>query len=176
MGMWQNCQKTLPISHYQGNVTSESMVSPRSLAVADSTYKFERVRGMPVSDEELLSDLRSVASRLDKKTVGQKEYRQIGKYDDTTASSRFGTWNNALRAAGLTVSNEVNISDDRLYENVLALWQHYGRQPRRGEVASPPSTISQGPYRRRFGSWTASLEAFVNSTLSDQNTCVRTCG
>jgi hypothetical protein len=84
--------------------------------MANSPYKFVRVRGMPVSDEQLLSDLRSVATRLGKETVGQKEYRQIGRYDDTTASSRFGSWNNALRAAGLTVSNEVKISDDRLFE------------------------------------------------------------
>ena len=45
---------------------------------------------------------------------------------------------------------------------VLVLWQHRGRQPRRSELSSPPSAISQTPYSRRFGSWTASLEAFVS--------------
>lgn len=124
-------------------------------------YHIERVSGMPVTDGELLTDLRSVAANLGKKTVGQKEYRQLGKYDDSTASNRFGSWNKALLAAGLAVSNEVNISDDRLFENLLALWQHYGRQPRRAELAQAPSTISQGPYSRRFGSWSAALAAFV---------------
>jgi hypothetical protein len=123
--------------------------------VAEGNYRVERVRGMPVSDDQLLSDLRSVARQLGKSTVGQKDYREGGKYDDTTVVRRFGSWNNALRAAGLTVSNEVDIPDDRLFENLLALWQHYGRQPRRLELASPPSTISQSPYARRFGSWTA---------------------
>ena len=116
---------------------------------------------MAVSDEELLADLRAVAARLGKETVGLKEYRKVGKYDDTTASNRFGSWNKALRAAGLTVSNEVDISDDRLFENLLVLWQHYGRQPRRAELAKPPSTISQTPYSRRFGSWSAALATFV---------------
>lgn len=117
---------------------------------------------MAVSDEELLADLRAVALSLGKETVGQKEYRRVGKYDDTTASDRFGSWNKALRAARLTVSNDIDISDDRLFENLLVLWQHYGRQPRRSELAQQPSTISQTPYSRRFGSWSAALEAFVH--------------
>jgi hypothetical protein len=117
---------------------------------------------MPVSDSELIDDLRSVATRLAKRTVGQKEYREAGKYDDTTLSRRFGSWNDALRVAGLSLSNEVDISDERLFENILALWQHYGRQPRRGELAQTPSSISQSPYRRRFGSWSAALSAFVD--------------
>jgi 5-methylcytosine-specific restriction endonuclease McrA len=51
--------------------------------------------------------------------------------------------------------------DERLFENLLALWQYYGRQPRRSELSQEPSTVSQSPYNRRFGSWSASLEAFV---------------
>jgi hypothetical protein len=74
---------------------------------------------------------------------------------------RFGSWNKALLAAGLALSNEVNISDERLFENVLILWQHFARQPRRRELAAAPSLISQSPYNRRFGSWTAALEAFT---------------
>ncbi len=116
---------------------------------------------MPVSNEQLLADLRAAAVSLQKTTVGQKEYRRLGIYDDTTVSNRFGTWNNALRAAGLDVSNEVGLSDDRLFENVLTLWTHYGRQPRRSEHAQVPSVVSQSPYLRRFGSWSAALKAFV---------------
>jgi len=124
-------------------------------------FEIKRVSGMPVSDEELLADLRAVAVSLGRNTVGMKDYRRLGKYDDTTASSRFGTWNKALRAAGLELSNEVGLSEERLFENILTLWTHYGRQPRRSELARPPSKVSQSPYLRRFGSWGAALEAFV---------------
>ena len=124
-------------------------------------FELKRASGMAVSDEELLADLRSTAGLIGKGTVGLKEYRELGKYDDTTVSRRFGTWNNALQVAGLTLSNEVNISDERLFENLLSLWQHYGRQPRRSELAKSPSEISQTPYSRRFGSWSAALESFV---------------
>ena len=125
-------------------------------------FALSRVSGMPVSNDDLLADLRRVASSNGKDTVGQVEYRSVGKYDDTTVSDRFGSWNKALDAAGLSISNEVNISDDRLFENILTLWQHYGRQPRRSELAKSPSAISQSPYKRRFASWTAALSAFVH--------------
>lgn len=124
-------------------------------------FKLARVSGQPVSDAELLADLRRVAEMLGTSTVSMPKYRELGKFDDSNLAKRFGTWNSALSKAGLTISNEVNISDDRLFENILTLWQHYGRQPRRSELAKPPSSISQGPYKRRFSSWTASLEAFV---------------
>ena len=131
-------------------------------------YEIHRVSGLAVSDAELLEDLKRVATQLGKNTVGQKEYRQIGMYDDSTATRRFGSWNNALRAAGLIVSNEPNISDEKLFENILTLWSHYGRQPRRSELALPPSRISQSPYLRRFGGWRNGLEAFVTYINSPQ--------
>jgi hypothetical protein len=124
-------------------------------------FELSRVSGQPVSDADLLADLRRVAASLGKTTVGQKEYRHVGKYDDSTTTRRFGSWNAALKAASLTVSNEVGIEDQELFENILTLWQHYGRQPRRRDLALPPSRVSQSPYLRRFRSWTAALESFV---------------
>lgn len=125
-------------------------------------YTIRRVSGMPVANDDILADLRLVASSTGRNTVGQVEYQTIGKYNETTVCRRFGSWNKALGAAGLSISNEVNIPDERLFENIFNLWQHYGRQPRRAELAKPPSTISQSPYNRRFDSWTASLNAFVD--------------
>lgn len=129
--------------------------------MAKKQFNLRRVSGAPVTDEELLSDLRSIASALGGKTVQQKRYRELGKLDDTTISRRFGSWNEALRKADLELSNENNISDERLYENILQLWQHFGRQPRRRELTDQLSNFSQSPYNRRFGSWTAALESFV---------------
>lgn len=129
--------------------------------MASERFNIQRVSGQPVTDEELLSDLRRVAEMLGTTTVSMPKYRELGKFDDSNLARRFGTWNGALSKAGLAISNEVNIPDDRLFENILTLWQHYGRQPRRKELASPPSAISQGPYNRRFSSWTAALHAFA---------------
>jgi hypothetical protein len=129
--------------------------------MTSSDFKLLRVSGQPVEDAELLADLKRVAEMLGASTVSMPKYCECGKYDNSTVARRFGSWNNALLKAGLTISNEVNISDERLLENILTLWQHYGRQPRRSELAKTPSVISQGPYNRRFSSWITALEAFV---------------
>src|SRR5437016_4134459 len=109
-------------------------------------FQLTHVSGQPVGTEELLADLRRVAVLLGETTVSQPKYAVQGRYDASTVSRRFGSWNNAIKLAGLAFSNEVNISDERLFENLLVLWQHYGRQPRKGELARPPSTFSQRPY------------------------------
>ena len=130
--------------------------------MAEPTFKLSRASGTPVSDDELISDVQRIAQLLNLDTVPLKTYGKLGVYDYSTVIRRFGSWNRALQLAGLSKSNEVNIPDERLFENLLVLWQHLGRQPRRRELSSSPSKISQTPYNRRFGSWTASLEAFVN--------------
>ncbi|MGH7442946.1 MAG: homing endonuclease associated repeat-containing protein, partial [bacterium] len=126
-----------------------------------SKFKLERTKGSPVSDGELLADLKLVADRQSKRTIGLKEYRAIGNYDDSTISRRFGTWNMALKKAGLETSNEVSIPEESLFENILNLWTFYGRQPRRSELALPPSIHSQSPYLRAYGSWGKALKHFV---------------
>jgi hypothetical protein len=67
------------------------------------TEKFEYIKppNAPVSDEALIADLKCVAGQLGRNTVPQKTYGNIGAYDYTTVSHRFGTWNKALKAAGL---------------------------------------------------------------------------
>ena len=145
-------------------------VSPH---MTEPPFKLSRVSGAPVTDEELIADLQRVASSLGSGTVPQKTYGSLGTFDYSTLIRRFGSWNNALRVAGLSISNEIDLSDDRLFENLLVLWQHFGRQPRRSELSSPPSEISQTPYNRRFGSWTAALRAFVdfaNGTVAEAPT------
>lgn len=135
--------------------------------MTSNTFQLARVKGQPVTDEELIFDLQRVAKAFDWATVSQSQYEEHGMYAWSTLIRRFGTWNKALVKAELGFSNEVNIPEVRLFENILTIWQHYGRQPRRRELEAPPSTISQSPYNRHFGSWTTALEAFVEYANSD---------
>ena len=131
-------------------------------------FELSRVQGASVSDAELLSDLKRVAQLCNSEKVSHSKYEEFGTYDCKTISRRFGSWNKALLLAGLSISNEVYISDDRLFENMLKLWQHYGRQPRKRELARAPSTISEGPYKRRFSSWIAALKEFIDYANSSE--------
>ena len=125
--------------------------------MTDSKFQLERVPGAPVSNNEILADIRRVAELAGTNVVSQRLYSESGKYDWTTARRRFGTWNKAVTAAGLEIANELNITNERLFENLMRLWEHYGRQPRLSELARPPSVISDSPYKRRFRSWMDAL-------------------
>ena len=131
-------------------------------------YVYVKPPNAPISTEDLLNDLKEVALKIGKNTIPQKEYRRIGKYDDTTFSRRFGSWNNALKTAGLDLSNENNISDIRLFENILKLWQFLGRQPRRKDLENPISDFSQSPYNRRFKNWTNAIISFIEYANSEE--------
>ncbi len=54
-----------------------------------------------LSDEQLLSDLRSVADRLRKDYVTKEEYDKLGRLCSTTFQKRFGSWCKANELAGL---------------------------------------------------------------------------
>ncbi len=124
-------------------------------------FEFIKPSNTPISKEEMIDDLKAVAIKLNKATVTQKEYTINGSFDCRTISRRFGTWNQALEASRLSFSNESNISDERLYENILNLWQYLGHQPRRSDLTLPISNFSQSPYNRRFNTWTNALQNFV---------------
>jgi len=126
----------------------------------DPKFRIERVR-TPVSNEELISDIRRVATLAGTNIVSFRLYSELGNYSPSTVALRFGTWNKALIVAGLEIASERDITDERLFENLMSLWEHYGRQPRFRELARSPSVISSGPYQRRFHSWMKTLEQFV---------------
>lgn len=129
--------------------------------MSQSKFALKRVQGAPVSDGDILDDMRRASGLAGTIILSQRLYIEFGTVDASTARRRFGTWNKALSAAGLQIANEQNIPTERLFENILVLWEHYGRQPRQAELLRPPSEISQGPCKRRFASWTAALTQFV---------------
>lgn len=131
----------------------------------EQRFILSRVQGAPVSTEDLLADLRRVAAVVGP-VLSQRAYSEHGCYDASTIKRRFGSWAKGVEVAGFTASNVVNYSDLALFENILRLWEHLGRQPRLAELLNPPSVISQGPYKRRFRTWIGALEeciAYANS-------------
>src|ERR1700722_3175729 len=84
--------------------------------------KFEfKNRTHNISDEELLEDLRRVAANSGGKLTGP-EYDEFGKFSERPYVNRFGSWNQALKAAGLEPTRLQNISDDLLFENLEDVW------------------------------------------------------
>jgi|GEM_PF-3839528 len=56
---------------------------------------------MIYSDEELIADIKLVASKYGKNKVSIGEYNMIGKFAPNTIAKRFGSWTAAMTKAGL---------------------------------------------------------------------------
>lgn len=69
-----------------------------------------------LTDEEILSDIKSVADSLKETYISISTYKKYGRYSQTAIQGHFGKWKNALLLAGLrnkrTASELKLISDD----------------------------------------------------------------
>ena len=125
--------------------------------------KFElqlKTRNTPL--EELIADLQKVAKETGQDKITASAYTKNGRYGVNTMLRRFGSWNQALSAAGLSVNNRLNIPDEELFENLADIWQTIGRQPVGKDIEkSAISKFSLGTYEKRFGSWNKALISFI---------------
>ena len=119
------------------------------------------------SNEELLDDFKRAAKLLGKATIGQREYIKQGRFSCKPYINRFGSWNRALKNAGLDVVNLRKVPDQELFDNLERIWRQLGRQPFYGEVRKPFSKYAVTVYSRRFGGWFKACKAFIRSRKGD---------
>ncbi len=124
------------------------------------TFKFEDTRKV-ITDEQLVADIKAVAAKLHVQDLAQRTYRQHGRFSTTAIKKRFGTWNRALAAAGLSIAGHRDLRVTELFENLINVWTALGRQPRKREMLRPLSRWTHHPYTRTFGGWLQAMRAFV---------------
>jgi hypothetical protein len=107
--------------------------------------------------EELLDDLRDAADTLGR-VPKSKDARNtdVPPYSVTTYRNHFGTWNDALRAAGFDPHHEIDISDRKLIEEIHRLRDVVGHPPTVGDLADH-GKYSGPTYHYRFGGWSNAL-------------------
>lgn len=113
-----------------------------------------------LSDEELLSALRSLAEELGE-TPSKSQMQSQGAHSPSVYETRFGSWNEAIRAGGLEPNQRGTrgaIGQEKLITDLRKFAAEFGGTPTMAEMDE------QGPYHsrtycNRFGSWTAALEA-----------------
>jgi hypothetical protein len=120
-----------------------------------------RIKGLSdYSEESLINELRRVATHYKKETLTEREFRQLSKVGSRVIITRFGSWNNALQKAGLTIKNRKDISEKELFTEIEKIWNQLGRQPKYDEL-SKLGKFSTKPYEKHFGGWRKALEAFI---------------
>jgi hypothetical protein len=107
--------------------------------------------------EQLLDDLRAFAAELGK-TPTRTEMNDRGPHSSTPYYTAFGSWNDALRAAGFGTNHENDVSDERLIEELRRLAKDLERVPRFEDMADH-GAFSPHTYMRRWGSWPEAKDA-----------------
>lgn len=110
------------------------------------------------SREELLADLRDAADDLGRSPT-RREMEDYTEADVITFRNRFGSWNEALEAAGLELRPaQERVPDDELLAELQRLEKELGTPPTTTDIEDK-GEFSQGVYYKRFDTWSAALEA-----------------
>lgn len=118
-----------------------------------------------ISDEEYFSDVRRVANLLNSETVKYNDYKKYGKYSAEYIFKRFSSWKDFLVRAKLkpTGFSKEKIPDEDLFAEIERMWIELGRQPTSTDIIKTNiSKYSIDTFKRRFGGWRKTLEAFVS--------------
>jgi hypothetical protein len=117
---------------------------------------YEPNRHDNASEEDLISDLRQVATDLDDIPTAH-QYDEHGKYSLGLLTGEFGSYNNALETAGFDVRHPRNIPAEELLTDLAEVADTLGETPY-GYQYNKNGTYHADTLRARFGSYNAALE------------------
>jgi hypothetical protein len=108
------------------------------------------------TDDDLLTMLQAVAAELGHPPSASEMNAHDDTASATTYQARFGSWNDALRAAGLETAG---YSDDDLCQLLEELAAQLDRRPTADDIAAREDLPNLSTFQDHFGSWNAALEA-----------------
>ena len=120
----------------------------------------------------LITELHRLADELGR-TPKQTDMTQNGAHSTKTYQKKFGSWNEALKQAGLEVNEEQNITKSDLRDELERLADELGRTPTSRDIAED-GKYGVPTYVNKFDSWNDALEAAgftprtTNQRISDQ--------
>jgi Homing endonuclease associated repeat len=125
-GGWREALETAGVGHlYNG------------LRVTDKMRKNRISREM--SESDLVAELHRVQLAVGRNILSVEEFNRLSVIGVGAVRGKFGTWQKALAAAGISQSNHAKrYSDEECFENLAAVWTHYGRVPQYLEMNQSP--------------------------------------
>ncbi|WP_415383016.1 homing endonuclease associated repeat-containing protein [Halosimplex sp. TS25] len=113
-------------------------------------------RWSEVDAEDLCEELEELATRV-QRVPRRKDVTEHSEFQPDWFAKEFGSWNEALRAAGFEPTHIHNVSDSELLAELESLADELDRTPRQSDVVEN-GRFSVSLYKRRFGSWNDALE------------------
>ena len=110
-----------------------------------------------ISHEDLLTAIERLAVEVDGPPTFQ-DMDDRGAYAARTYVNRFGSWNAAVEAAGFDPRSSGRVDDAELLADLRRLRETLGRKPTSTDVREH-GQYGLATYQRRFGSWSAALDA-----------------
>ena len=109
------------------------------------------------TDAYLINILQTLEKELDRAPT-VNDVRNLGEIvpDVSTFERRFGSWIDALKAAGIEGAH--NRSDETILRQLANLALRLGRAPTKREVNADPTVASSGLYTNRFGKFSTAVE------------------
>lgn len=121
-----------------------------------------------MTNEEILAALANLAQSLGKAELSVIDVEAHLPFSRHILRKRWGTSRAAFEAAGLSLCIAGRrYTDEECFDNMLAVWTHYGRPPQYREMGQPPSEVGGKAYMLRFGTWNKALAAFVERVNAD---------
>ncbi len=137
--------------------------------------------------ELIVEELRRIADVIHARSVSRSQFEAHATISSAAVEQAFGSWNEAVRAAGLiplpqggtpkderwrlqrlsnpTTGGVGRIPDDDLLADLLRLAKELGRRPSGNQVAAK-GRFNPSVYQRRWGSISAAYEAALKADVS----------
>lgn len=119
-----------------------------------------------ISSDELITSLRKLYREIGE-TPSAEQMTRAGKHSQSAFTRRFGSWNSALREAGLPVNKEEEFSYEELRDQFQKATSELGDTPTQEEMRA--LGYSTGPFKRKFGSWNEAISTYGHEPNSQRN-------
>lgn len=119
-------------------------------------FSLDRPNVRKYQDEAILDELRRVAAIYENRRFTRHEFDSVASYcKGTVVLARFGAWQTALDAAGLTLlpvnKDRSRISNAELFTEMEKIWRAVGHRPSKDEWEYQQPAYSYTTYKARFG-------------------------
>lgn len=110
-------------------------------------------------DKELKQLLKALAKKLGHTPTREELYQESGYPSGMVFEKRFGSWNKALRAAGLTPKSRKDYTRQELIKQLQDLGKRLGRTPITQDIKDDKAVTTDVTFKRHFGGVEEALEA-----------------